>query len=218
MSRECKLMTTSIKLGLDLPISGNPEQRIEVGKQVTRVGLIGDDYVGMKPTMLVSPGDKVRLGQPVFEDKKNPGVVYTAPAAGTIAEVNRGAKRKFESMVLDVDGDDALEFADAQGDPTSMDKDEITAQLVAAGLWPCLRTRPFGKVPMLGTRPHSLFVQAIDTSPLAADPAVVISDRKDQFKLGLSALAKLAPKVFLCKADNSEISAGGIEGVQGRGV
>ena len=46
------------------------------------MALIGYDYVGMKPTMNVKEGDIVAKGQPVFEDKKRVGVIYTAPAAG----------------------------------------------------------------------------------------------------------------------------------------
>ena len=106
---------TTIKQGLDLPILGSPEQHIELAKQVRRVALLGDDYIGMKPTMLVAPRDRVRVGQPLLEDKKNPGVIYTSPASGTVAEVNRGAKRKFESVVIDVDGDDRVEFDQARG-------------------------------------------------------------------------------------------------------
>lgn len=206
---------TTIKLGLDLPILGNPEQHIEIAKHVTRVGLLGDDYVGMKPTMLVAPGDRVRLGQPVFEDKKNPGVIYTAPASGTVAEINRGAKRKFESLVIDVDGDDRVEFPEAkEADPVSLGRDGVTARLLESGLWPTLRTRPFGKIPVPGSSPSSIFVQAIDTSPLAADPAVAIAERKESFTIGLAALSQLSDKVFLCKAEQSEISAGGVDKVQ----
>ena len=206
---------TTIKLGLDLPISGNPEQHIDVAKPVSRVGLIGDDYVGMKPTMLVAVGDKVKLGQPVFEDKKTSGVIFTAPASGTVAEVNRGAKRKFESLIIEVDGEDAVEFEAARNaDPASLGKQGITEQLLKSGLWPSFRTRPFGKVPIPETEPSSIFVQAIDTNPLAADPAVAMADRKEQFTLGLNALTQLAPKVFLCKAEGSEISGGGVSGVE----
>ncbi len=206
---------TTIKPGLDLPILGNPEQHIDIAKQVARVALIGDDYVGMKPTMLVALGERVRLGQPVYEDKKTPGVIYTAPASGTVAEINRGAKRKFESLVIDVDGDDRVEFPQAEGaDPLSLGRDAVARQLLDSGLWTTLRTRPYGKVPAPDSVPHSIFVAAIDTSPLAADPAVAIADHKEQFNLGLLALTQLAPKVFLCKADQSEISGGGIDGVQ----
>ena len=33
----------------------------------------------MKPTMLVKEGDQVKLGQPLFADKKNEGVHFTSP-------------------------------------------------------------------------------------------------------------------------------------------
>lgn len=203
---------TTIKRGLDLPILGSPEQHIEIASQVSRVGVLGDDFIGMKPTMLVQPGDRVRLGQPILEDKKNPGVFYTAPASGTIAEVNRGAKRKFESIVIDVDGDDRIEHDGVTGqDPLSMGRDRLTEVLVQSGLWTSLRTRPFGKVPVIGTTPHSIFVQAIDTNPLAADPSIIIADRKDQFTLGLTALTTLTDgKIFLCKSPSAEIPGGGV--------
>ncbi|NND96434.1 MAG: Na(+)-translocating NADH-quinone reductase subunit A [Pirellulaceae bacterium] len=206
---------TTIKKGLDLPITGAPEQRVEVAKFVNRVGLLGDDYIGMKPTMLVTEGDKVQCGQAIFSDKKTEGVQYTAPASGTIAEINRGAKRRFESMVIDVDGDDKVEFDGAAGaDPLSLGRQGVTTQLTQSGLWTALRTRPYGKVPAPGSVPSSIFVQAIDTNPLAADPAIVLADRKDQFSLGLAALTQLTDgKVFACKGDQSEIPGAGVDGV-----
>lgn len=207
---------TTIQQGLDLPILGSPEQHIEVAKQVRQVALIGDDYIGMKPTMLVAPGDKVRLGQPLLEDKKNPGVIFTSPASGTVAEVNRGAKRKFESVVVDVEGDDRVEFEGArEADPLALGRDGVAEQLIASGLWTSIRTRPYGKVPAPGTVPHSIFVQAIDTNPLSADPAVAMADRKDQFSLGLQALTQLTDgQVYVCKGPEAEIPGDGIDGVQ----
>lgn len=207
---------TTISKGLDLPILGSPEQHIEIAKPVQRVALIGDDYIGMKPTMLVAAGDRVKLGQPLFEDKKNPGVLFTSPAAGTVAAVNRGAKRKFESIEIDVDGDEQVVLEEAKGaDPASLGREGVTKQLLAGGLWPALRTRPYGKVPAVGTVPHSIFVQAIDTSPLAADPAIAISDYKSQFSLGLRMLSTLTDgKVFVCKGPDAEIPGADIDKVQ----
>lgn len=207
---------TKISKGLDLPILGAPEQRVEVGPLVSSVALLGDDYVGMKPTMLVAEGDQVSLGQPLFEDKKNPGVIYTSPASGVVGSVIRGAKRKFECITIKVQGDDEVVFEGAKGkDPISLGNDGVTEQLVASGLWTALRTRPFGKVPALGSTPNSIFVTAIDTNPLAADPAVVMSERKDQFVMGLQALTQLTEgPVYLCKANGSEIPGGEVNGVE----
>lgn len=93
----------SIKKGLDIPISGAPEQQISAAPEVTRVAVVGPDYVGMKPTMAVAEGDTVELGSPLFEDKKNPGVIFTAPAAGKVVEINRGERRMLESVVIEID-------------------------------------------------------------------------------------------------------------------
>ena len=58
-----------------------------MARRARHVALLGDDYVGMKPTMEVSEGDRVKLGQVVFSDKKTPGVQYTAPAAGVVTAI-----------------------------------------------------------------------------------------------------------------------------------
>ena len=207
---------TVIKRGLDLPILGEPDQRIEPGVAVSQVGLIADDYIGMKPTMLVAEGDKVKQGQKLFEDKKNPGVFYTSPASGTVTAVNRGNKRKFLSISIAVEGDEKEEFAGVRGTPlASMGREKLTSLLVECGLWTALRTRPFGAVPALGTVPNSIFVTAIDTSPLAADPAVVLAGQKDKFLSGLEALTQLTDgKVFVCRGPQGDIPGSGINRVQ----
>ena len=99
-----------IKKGLDLPIAGAPKQSVVDAKTVRSVEILGEDYPGMKPTMVVAEGDTVKRGQILFSDKKTDGVVFTAPAAGTVASINRGANRAFISMVIDVSGDDAQTF------------------------------------------------------------------------------------------------------------
>ena len=85
-----------LKRGLDLPISGQPSQAISEGPAIRSVALVAADYPGMQPTMKVAEGDRVVLGQPLFTDKKNPDVVYTAPATGNVRAVNRGARRVFQ--------------------------------------------------------------------------------------------------------------------------
>jgi len=200
---------TAIKRGLDLPIMGAPVQKIELGPAVTTVGLMGDDYVGMKPTMLVAEGDRVQRGQKLFEDKKNPGVVFTAPASGTVASIVRGAKRHFVSLSINVEGDDRYAFEGVVGTPVAaMGREKVSAALADCGLWTAIRTRPFGMIPVLGSVPHSIFVTAIDTSPLAADPTVVLANRAADFAVGLEALSHLTDgKVFVCRGPKGNIPA-----------
>lgn len=189
-----------IKRGLDLPLAGAPEQRIEPARAVRSVAVLGCDYHGMKPTMAVQVGDRVRLGQVLFSDKKNPGVHFTAPGAGVVSAIHRGEQRVLQSVVIDLEGDDAVEFAryDAAQLP-ALDPQAVRDNLQQSGLWTALRTRPFSKVPAVEAVPSSIFVTAIDTHPLAADPAVVIGERPADFANGLAVLARLG-KVHLCKA------------------
>ena len=167
---------TKIKRGLDLPITGAPVQQIEQGPTARSVAVVGFDYVGMKPTMEVQVGDRVKTGQLLFTDKKTEGVRYTAPATGTIAAINRGAKRVLQSVVIDVEADDYVQFTSYEaGKLSSLSAKQVEENLVQSGLWTALRTRPYSKVPALGSRPAAIFVNAMDTNPLAADPAVFIA-------------------------------------------
>ena len=200
-----------ITKGLDLPIQGAPEQSISAGPPVNHVALLADDYVEMKPTMVVAEGDRVRLGQVVFTDKKTPGVQYTAPAAGTVTAINRGAKRKFQSLVIEIDGDEQETFtAYADHNLAQLDRRAVCEQLIASGLWTALRTRPYSRVPALDSVPHAVFVTAIDTNPLAADPAVVLAERQAEFIAGLEVLSTLAEdKVYVCRHAGAEIPGEG---------
>ncbi len=199
-----------IKKGLDLPIKGAPEQKISDGNTATRVAILGEEYVGMRPTMHIQVGDKVKKGQLLFEDKKNPGVKFTAPAAGEVVEVNRGAKRVLQSVVVKVEGDEAVTFNKIAADKLAdSSREDLQQVLVDSGMWTAFRTRPFSKAPALGSTPHSIFVTAMDTSPLAADPAVIIKEREEDFINGLNALTALSGgKVFVCKAPGASVATG----------
>lgn len=201
-------MLIKIKKGLDLPISGKPEQRVEDAKPVRHVGVIGVDYVDLKPTMLVAEGDKVKLGQPLFEHKKLPGVVFTAPGAGEVVAINRGARRMLQSVVIRLDEtEETIDFTACPADQlSSLTHEQVRDKLLTSGLWTSFKTRPFGKIPHPETRPASIFVTAIDSNPLSADPQIVINADLEAFNNGLAVLAPLTDgPLWVCKADSARI-------------
>ncbi|WP_096086481.1 Na(+)-translocating NADH-quinone reductase subunit A [Agaribacterium haliotis] len=202
----------TIRRGLDLPISGEPAQAIEDGATIRSVAVIGFDYHGMKPTMNVQVGDKVKVGQVLFTDKKTEGVQYTSPAAGTVAAINRGERRVFESIVIDVEGDDALSFASFDASALAgLERDKVVGNLVDSGLWTAIRTRPFSKVPAIDAVPANIFVAAMDTNPLAPDATLVIAEKAEAFKNGLTVLSRLTEgKLFVSHAPGKapEVPAG----------
>lgn len=216
-SRKLGETMIEVKRGLDFPIAGAPEQRIHDAPPVRHVAILGPDYVGMKPTMEVREGDRVKLGQLLFTDKKMPGVRFTAPGAGEVVAINRGEKRVLLSVVIKLDEqEEAIDFTAHAADTLGgLDRQVVVDRLVESGLWTALRTRPFSRTPALDAVPADIFVTAIDTHPLAADPAVVIAEEPDAFANGLKVLERLTPgKVFLCQAPDANLPGGDLEGVQ----
>ena len=196
----------AVKKGLDLPISGDCVQTIDDAPVVTQVAVVGADYHGLRPTMAVQEGDDVATGQLLFEDKRTPGAKFTSPGGGKVVAINRGDKRALLSVVVELSGQ-SQEQARTFDIPAPIDdlgRDQIVELLVESGLWTSLRARPFSKVPTPDTEPHAIFVTAMDTNPLAADPSVAIAGHEDDFISGVRALAKLTQgELFVCKAPGS---------------
>ena len=202
-----------VSRGLDLPLAGAPRQAVERGPAITRVALLGADAIGLRPALAVQPGDAVQRGQLLFEDRKNPGVRFTAPAAGKVIAVHRGERRAFLALEIEVAADDGptrqVAFANQPRDPRNADGATLRAWLLECGLWTAFRTRPFGRVPAADARPAAIFVTAIDSAPHAPDPQVALADRHDDFELGLAVLARLTPApVLLCVAPGSRLAQG----------
>ncbi len=205
----------TIKKGLDLPITGTPTQLVEDAYLPGTVAVIGPDYAGMRPSMTVKVGDRVKVGQHLFEDKKNPGVGFTSPASGTVTAINRGERRAFQSLVIAVKGHDAASFASFTGrDIATLEADDAKSLLLESGAWTSFRTRPFSKSPAPDAIPHAIFVTAIDTNPLAPDVKTVLSRYSAVFEQGLRVLKKLTPgKLYLCIAPGTQIAGAGLNDV-----
>jgi len=193
-----------ISKGLDIPISGEPQQRVEQGPSVEKVALLGGDYIGMKPTMAVHEGDRVKCGQLLFTDKKRPAVRYTAPGAGEVVAINRGERRAFLSVVIRLDDgeEEAIPFQSfAEQGLKNLSREQVVEQLLASGLWTAIRMRPFSMVADPGASPHSLFVTAMDTNPHAPDAARLLDGRQQNFINGLAVLSRLIEgKIRVCRA------------------
>jgi Na+-transporting NADH:ubiquinone oxidoreductase subunit A len=196
-----------IKKGLNIPIEGSPEQIISETIEPTRVALLGDDYVGMRPTITVDVGDFVKLGQLLFTDKKNPKVRYTSPGCGKVVEINRGKKRHFLSVVIELEGDKEIHFdSHSDSELKSLTREQIFALLFESGLWTSIRVRPFSKVADPERLPHSIFINAMDSNPLAPSVEKIVALDKQNFLNGLKVISKLSEgKLYLCKHAGSDI-------------
>ena len=204
----------TIRRGLRLPVQGEPDQAVESARMTRLVALLADDYVGLRATMHVAVGDDVSRGQLLFEDKKRPGVRFTAPGAGTVLAIHRGDRRRLRSVVIELSraeregrGADAVRFRSFSGrHPSGLSGDDVRDLLVESGVWVSIRARPFSRVADPETRPHSIFVTAIDTEPFAPRVDVVLEGAHGPFELGIAALSRLTDGgVYVCTAPDGGV-------------
>jgi Na+-transporting NADH:ubiquinone oxidoreductase subunit A len=198
-------MHFTIKKGLDLPIVGSANHLVEAGQPVQSVGVVGPEYIGMKPSMDVKEGDHVRKGQLLFTCKKNEGLRFTAPAAGTVKAIHRGYRRSFQSLVIDLDAQqEHVAFENYQNKPVDQyTAQEVRALLIESGSWATIRQRPFEKVADVNGAPHSVFITAMDTQPLSPSPEIFINKHPQAFADGVRVLSQLTQgATYVCTRPN----------------
>ncbi len=227
MNRQVLLIMSKhvIMKGLNLPISGTPEPKIDENRAVRKVAIIASDYIGMRPTFKVAVGDKVKRGQVLFENKKLPGVLHTSFAKGEVKAINRGERRALQSVVIEVEESDVsgkpsaseqVQFANYRGKAiNNLSDEEVRGLLIESGMWLSFRTRPFGKNPGVEDVPHSIFVTAMDTNPLAPKLEQFLKGREEDISLGLEVLKRLMPgKIFFCQCPDANFGVKENEKVQ----
>ncbi|SFK60655.1 Na(+)-translocating NADH-quinone reductase subunit A [Shimia haliotis] len=201
-----------LRKGLTLPVTGAPGEGIHEGPAVKTVAILGNDYIGLKPRISVTEGDIVAAGTPAMAHKDSPEALIVSPVSGRVKAINRGARRKLLSIEIEVDASaaDPVDFSTV-GDAAT--REGLIEKLCAAGQWGAFRTRPYSKVPAADETPAAIYVNAMDTEPLAGDPALIIADAGDAFATGLTAITKLTDgKTYLCHAKGATVpTADGVE-------
>lgn len=216
----------TLKKGLDVPVLGAPDTKIEDAAKVRTVAILGQDYIGLKPRLSVQEGDVIAAGAPVLAHKDTPEVQVTAPVSGRIKAINRGARRVLVSVEIEVDESAAepVDFSSVGDDSTA---DGLRKRLCAAGLWTSFRTRPYSKIPAPDAAPAAIYVTAMDSEPLSGDAATIINDQGEAFARGLAAITVLTEgKTYLCQdsgatipgADLASVTAVGFSGPHPAGL
>ncbi|MGE3164767.1 MAG: Na(+)-translocating NADH-quinone reductase subunit A [Planctomycetota bacterium] len=206
---------TRVRKGLDVPLAGgSTSTEIVPGPAMRHVALLPADSVGLKIRLLVREGDKVKRGTPLYQDRREEQVVYSAPAAGEVAKIHRGDKRKVLSVVIRVDDSEQQESFPPLT-PATATREQVRDWLAKTGFWPCLRQRPFDKVALFADTPHSLFITAADTNPLAPSPKAILAGHEEAFRQGAIALAKLSGgKTFITSARGEQSPAFQVPGTE----
>ena len=182
--------TIRLRKGLDIPIKGAAEKILAGETNPSRFGVRPIDFPDLIPKLEVKPGDQVKAGSPLFHDKRHPEIKFTSPVSGTVLSVERGERRKMLEVTVEKNGNECIDFGKA--DPALLTRGKIIENLLASGLWPAVRQRPYHVIAKPGDVPKSVFISGFDTAPLAPDYNFIMKNSPASlFNTGLKAVTKL---------------------------
>jgi len=194
------MTTHKIKQGYDIKLAGKAAPEVTEAKPAKQVAMQPPDFRWLRPRLTVEPGDSVKIGTTLFVDKENPEIKFVSPASGKVAAVNRGLRRAILEVIIDSDGKGESESFDVFSDAeiTSLSREKIIEQLLNSGLWPYLRQRPFSKPANPAETPRDIFINGMDTAPLAPDMNLLMEGQEDAFQAGINVLQRLTEgKIYL---------------------
>ena len=180
----------NLKRGLNIRLKGDAEKVLGTAMQTDKVAIKPTDFHGISPKILVKAGQQVKAGEPIFFDKHNPEIQFTAPTSGEILEIRRGERRKVLEIIIKADGEnESVEFL--KSDPQKLSSEEIKTQLKNSGMWPFLKQRPYGTIARPDSSPLHIFISGFDSAPLGPDYEFILEGQTSAFQTGINALSKL---------------------------
>jgi len=185
--------TVKLRKGFDINLAGKAENKVSDSHISRTYAIKPTDFIGMqRPKAILEVGDSVKAGTPILLDKKNESVNYVAPVSGEIVDIKRGEKRKLLEIVILADKTVEYESFNkySSSDLAKVNKDDLKAQMLNAGVWPNIIMRPFGVVANSDDTPKSIFISGFDSSPLAPDYNIIFKGEEKAFQAGVDVLKK----------------------------
>lgn len=204
----------NITKGLDIPIQGSPEGAVRsltasgspTLAQPLLAALDCTPFEEVKFKVLVTVGQKVKIGEPLAEDKEHPGRYFVSPAGGVVREIRRGLKRRLLAIIVEIMGKEEL-FSLTPPSPQTASREEIVEFLKTSGLFSLIRQRPFNFLADPSQRPRSIFIKAIESAPFVPAAEMHVEGLGKEFQAGLNLLARLTEgKVHLVYRSSSTSS------------
>ncbi len=187
-------MQLKLKKGFDIHLVGKAEPKLVEQVDSETYSFRPTDFVGIqRPKVIVNEGDTVQAGTPIFFDKWNKEVQFTAPVSGEVVKIERGEKRfPVEIRILADKEISYVEFPRySENEIANLTREQVLEPLLKSGVWPNLVERPFGLIPNPEHEPRDIFISAFDTHPLAPDYEFIFKGEEKYLQAGINALQRL---------------------------
>ncbi|MFC1516785.1 hypothetical protein ACFL7E_08520, partial [Thermodesulfobacteriota bacterium] len=199
------MLTVRIKKGYTVNVAGEPSRSVTSLEKPDRVALTPERIPYVKPRLKVQIGDKVKIGTPVFEDKRNPDIRFLSPGGGNVTDINFGPRRVIREIIVALDDvEDREEFpAFSETEIKSIPKKELIQAIMAGGLWPLLRELPFRDIADPEFTPPAVIVSLDAREPFQPLPEVYLNGKIRLFEYGLEILRRLSDAVLISTSPNN---------------
>ena len=209
-------MANVIKLrkGLDINLKGKAAASVALNvAKVDEYALVPEAFVGVTPKVVVREGDHVNAGDALFVNKACPEVKFASPVSGEVTAIVRGERRKVLCGKVKADAEQkSTDFGKKNVD--AMDGNAIKQALLEAGLFGYINQLPYAVSTTPDTMPKAIFVSALRDMPLASDFEVELQGNEEAFKVGLTALSKMAKTYLGVGADQQSNALTEVKGVE----
>lgn len=194
------MVSIVVKKGLKIPLTGQPiSEKIVDLSMPDILALDLDPFFSTKFNFLAKPGDFVKIGDVIAQDKDQEDMVFVSPASGKIREIRRGEKRRPLKVVIEAEDQDYKEF-----DPPSLEKKEaLMSFLASSGFLTHIKKRPCNTYPDSKKFPEAIFIKAVETAPFVPPAEMQVIGFENLFEKGLEVLASLSDKVHLVHDKNT---------------
>jgi Na+-transporting NADH:ubiquinone oxidoreductase subunit A len=193
-----------LKKGHNIRITGIPSSDSLTLVTSKKIGVSPNSFRNVKPKLMVSEGDTVKIGTPLFYDKTKPKVKWASPASGNVSKIIYGSRRVIERIEIEVDGEEKIinDLKTVQNLDTAS-RNDILKFLLDANLFHLIRERPFNRVPSPDKEPRDIFISGLNTGPIAINLTKTITENKVTFQKALTAISKLTTgKTYFTSSQN----------------
>tara|TARA_B110000444_G_C18851980_1_gene606539 strand:- start:18377 stop:19723 length:1347 start_codon:yes stop_codon:yes gene_type:complete len=190
----------SLKKGANLNLAGKAKKSINEKSKSDFFAILPDNFFSLTPKLIIKEGEEVSKGSPIFYDKKNPSIQFVSPTSGIVSKINRVAKRKIESIIIEQQGDREI----THKIPKVLSRENIIDTLTISGCWPFIRQRPYNIIADPNDVPKQILISCFTSAPLDVDFDFILKNQQDDFQSGINILNNLVDnKIILTVAKNS---------------
>ena len=185
--------------GHNLKLSGAPSETLVDVKVPSSIYFHPSSIKNIKTKLLIKEGDSVKVGSPLFYDKKNEKALFVSTCSGKVRKIQFGPRRIVE--VIEIENDKKNTRSGTL--KTDINKENF----LKSGLWTYMRQKPYSKIPHYSINPKSIYISAMPTEPFALNYEYLMKDNNHSIQSGIDALKKIFNcEINFISADNSIFS------------